>query len=84
MKGRELMTEDNSYKKRNVLSVPIWEKYMLTVDEAVQYFGIGEKKIRNLIAENNGTDLCFTIQIGNKSLINRRKFEEFLNQTTAL
>ena len=78
------MTEDNSYKKRNVLSVPIWEKYMLTVDEAVQYFGIGEKKIRNLISENNGTDLCFTIQIGNKSLINRRKFEEFLNQTTAL
>lgn len=84
MKGREVMTEDNSYKKRNVLSVPIWEKYMLTVDEAVQYFGIGEKKIRNLIAENNGTDLCFTVQIGNKSLINRRKFEEFLNQTTAL
>ena len=84
MKGKELMTEDNSYKKRNVLSVPIWEKYMLTVDEAVQYFGIGEKKIRNLIAENNGTDLCFTVQIGNKSLINRRKFEEFLNQTTAL
>ena len=78
------MTEDNSYKKRNVLFVPIWEKYMLTVDEAVQYFGIGEKKIRNLIAENNGTDLCFTVQIGNKSLINRRKFEEFLNQTTAL
>ena len=78
------MTEDNSYKKRNVLSVPIWEKYMLTVDEAVQYFEIGEKKIRNLIAENNGTDLCFTVQIGNKSLINRRKFEEFLNQTTAL
>ena len=84
MKGREVMTEDNSYKKRNVLSVPIWEKYMLTVDESVQYFGIGEKKIRNLIAENNGTDLCFTVQIGNKSLINRRKFEEFLNQTTAL
>ena len=21
--------------------VPIWKKYMLTVDEAVQYFGIG-------------------------------------------
>ena len=32
------------------MSVPIWEKYMLTVDEAVQYFGIGEKKIRSLIA----------------------------------
>ena len=78
------MTQNNSYRKYQGLSVPIWEKYMLTVDEAVQYFGIGEKKIRNLIAENNGTDLCFTVQIGNKSLINRRKFEEFLNQTTAL
>ena len=31
--------------------IPIWEKYMLTVDEAVQYFGIGEKKIRMLISE---------------------------------
>ena len=30
------------------MSVPIWEKYMLTVDEAVQYFGIGkEDKIIN-------------------------------------
>ena len=28
--------------------IPIWEKYMLTVDEAVQYFGIGEKK-RNVV-----------------------------------
>lgn len=64
--------------------VPIWEKYMLTVDEAVQYFGIGEKKIRMLISENADSDYCFTVQVGNKSLINRRKFEEFLNQTTAL
>lgn len=55
---------------------------MLTVDEAVQYFGIGEKKIRMLISEN--TDYCFTVQVGNKSLINRHKFEEFLNQTTSL
>ena len=31
--------------------IPIWEKYMLTVDEAVQYFGIGEKKIRMLIVQ---------------------------------
>jgi len=57
---------------------------MLTVDEAVQYFGIGEKKIRTLIAENLDTEFCFTVQIGNKSLINRQKFEEFLNETTSL
>lgn len=64
--------------------VPIWKKYMLTVDEAVLYFGIGEKKIRMLISENVDSDYCFTVQVGNKSLINRHKFEEFLNQTTSL
>ena len=39
---------------------------MLTVDEAVQYFGIGEKKIRMLISENIDSDYCFTVQVGNK------------------
>lgn len=57
---------------------------MLSVDEAVQYFGIGEKRIRMLISENTDTDYCFTVHVGNKSLINRHKFEEFLNQTTSL
>jgi len=41
-------------------------------------------KIRMLISENTDTDYCFTVQVGNKSLINRHKFEEFLNQTTSL
>ncbi|MDD2957259.1 MAG: excisionase [Lachnospiraceae bacterium] len=75
------MQELNSRKR---VTVPVWEKYMLTVEEAARYFGIGEKKIRNLIAENIGSEYCFTIQIGNKSLINRQKFEEFLNQITSL
>ena len=78
------MSEENSYKKYKGLSVPIWEKYMLTVDEASQYFGIGEKKIRMLIAENLSTEECFTVQVGNKSLVNRKKFEHFLNKTTSL
>lgn len=57
--------------------IPIWEKYMLTVDEAVQYFGIGEKKIRMLISEHLNSECCFTVQVGCKSLINRKKFEPF-------
>ena len=65
-------------------TVPIWEKYLLTVNEAVQYFGIGEKTIRRLIAESLYANDCFVIQIGSKSLINRRKFETYLNQTTSL
>ena len=80
----EVFIIDNIEAKMKGKMAPIWEKYMLTVDEAIQYFGIGEKKIRMLISENTDTDYCFTVQIGNKSLINRHKFEEFLNQTTSL
>ena len=36
---------------------------MLTVDEAVQYFGIGEKKIRMLISENTDTDIRLLIPL---------------------
>ena len=79
MKGEPM--DSNEIKRK---TVPIWEKYMLTVDEAVQYFGIWEKRIRTLIAENINTDYCFTVQIGNKALINRQKFESFLNQITSL
>ena len=84
MRKMEVLKIDNTGAKVKGKMVPIWEKYMLTVDEAVQYFGIGEKKIRMLISENADSDFCFTVQVGNKSLINRHKFEEFLNQTTSL
>lgn len=82
VEGAEYMQGD--ILRTDVLCVPVWRKYMLTVEEATHYFGIGEKKIRSLIAENIGTEFCFTIQIGSRSLINRHKFEEFLNQTTSL
>lgn len=39
---------------------------------------------RNFLENYMDTDYCFTVQVGNKSLINRYKFEEFLNQTTSL
>ena len=71
-------------KKGKKQLVPVWEKYMLTVYEASQYFGIGEKKIRTMIAENMDTEFCFTVQVGNKCLINRRKFENFLNTVTSI
>ena len=41
----EVLIIDNIEAKMKGKMVPIWEKYKLTVDEAVQYFGIGEKKI---------------------------------------
>ena len=59
MRKMEVLKIDNTEAKVKGKMVPIWEKYMLTVDEAVLYFGIGEKKIRMLISENVDSDYCF-------------------------
>lgn len=62
--------------------VPIWEKFTLTISEACEYFNLGEKKMRFLA--DNYNDYGFVLQNGNKILIKRRKFEEFLNETNAV
>ena len=62
--------------------VLIRDKFCLTVEEASLYFNIGEKKLRKLVADN--LDSGFIIQNGVKILIKRKRFEEFLNDVTAL
>lgn len=61
-------------------TVPIWEKFALTISEATEYFNLGEKKMRYLV--NEYSDSGFILQNGTKILIKRKKFEEFLNETS--
>lgn len=56
-------------------AVPIPQKLLLTVDEAAEYTGIGEKKIRELMLE---PDCDFVLKKGTYSLIKRSKFENYL------
>ena len=62
--------------------VPIKDKFCLTIDEASEYFGIGEKKLRKIVTENLNSD--FIIQNGVKYLIKRKRFESFLNETSSI
>ncbi len=62
--------------------VRICEKYALTVAEASAYFGIGEKKLRSMIADYNHLGLF--IQNGTKYTIKRKKFEDFLNNVSVI
>ena len=55
------------------------EKYLLTIKEAGEYFNIGVK--RRLAEENLGV---FSVYSGNRYLINRTKFEEFLCNTSTI
>ena len=66
----------------NETQAQIQNKFCLTIDEAVIYFNIGEKKLRKLVSDN--LDSGFIIQNGVKFLIKRKRFEDFLNDLTAI
>ncbi len=61
---------------RNI-EVPIWEKYALTIDEAAEYTGIGVNKLRRI---TNNEDCPFTIWNGNKRMIKRQAFINYLDK----
>jgi excisionase family DNA binding protein len=55
--------------------VPIWEKSTLTLEEAAAYSGIGMGKIREL---SNDEKCRFVLWVGNKRLIKRRLFDQYI------
>lgn len=57
--------------------VPIWAKANLTLDEAAAYFNIGVGKLREITSKE---DCKFVLWVGNKRLIKRRLFTEFIDQ----
>ena len=56
-------------------SIPVHEKYVLTIREAAEYFNIGLKRMRQLAEENTDS---FGLWNGNRFLIIRSRFEEYL------
>ena len=61
--------------------MPIKDKYLITIKEAAVYFNIGNKKLRRIAEENLGR---FALESGNRFLIIRPKFEQFLNQSSSV
>lgn len=63
-------------------AVSIADKYSLSVQEAAEYYGIGEKRLRSILSEHYNEP--FILEIGSHQRIKRRLFEEFLDQATAV
>lgn len=63
-----------------VNEIPVWEKYTLSIEEAAEYFRIGQKRLRQLIAENPDAD--FILQNGNRVQIKRKLFEQYIDLAT--
>ncbi len=64
-----------------MITIPVWEKANLTLEEAAAYFNIGINKLREIIKDK---DCSFVIWVGSKRLIRRKKFDEFLSKNNFL
>ena len=67
--------------EEKTITMPVSEKYLLTIREAAVYFNIGIKKMRRLAEDNLGGLAVFS---GNRYLINRTKFERFIEQSSEI
>ena len=66
----------------NKIDVPIWEKYMLTIEEASAYFRIGESKLRRFVEEHK--DANWILLNGNRMQIKRKQFEKIIDEINAI
>ena len=69
--------EASTYTRKTVTQYPLWRKYLLTIEEASEYFGIGEKRLRRIAAENIGEN--FIMEVGSQIRIKRTLFEQYLD-----
>ena len=66
---------------KNKISIPIWKKTNLTVDEAAAYRGIGVKKLRKM---TESEDCPFVLWNGTKRLIKRQQLDEYLESMSSI
>ncbi len=62
--------------------IPLWRRYVLTIEEAANYFHIGETKLRTIVDEHPYED--FYIMNGNRVLIKRERFEQYLDKASVI
>lgn len=71
----------NETVKKESIFVPIWNKQNLTLREAAEYSNIGINRIEALLKKPN----CpFVLQVGNKRLVKRRLFDEFIESVNMI
>ncbi len=69
------MSDNNNSSKRPKYDVPLWHKTNLSIEEAVAYTGIGRAKLYEM---TNRDDCPFVLWIGNRRLIKRMVFDEYI------
>lgn len=66
----------------NQTSIPISQKYTLSIKEAAEYFRIGQGRLRQIAADNPNAD--YILQNGNRVQIKRKQFEKYIDSATTV
>lgn len=61
--------------------VPIWQKSLLTLEEAAAYSGIGINKLRE-ITNDDGSDMV--LWVGTKRLLKRKQLDLFIDRAFSI
>lgn len=67
--------------KQEKCEIPVWEKALLTKEEAAVYSHIGLNKLDEMLKRPN---CSFVLFVGKKKLIKRKEFEKFLNENVQI
>ena len=74
--GEEIIAYRKMLEERKS-NVPIWERSVLTFDEAAAYSGIGITRLRKMVSEKKCT---FSVSDGSRLLIIREKFDKYMDK----
>ena len=66
---------------KSSLEVPIYQKQNLTIEEAAVYSNIGRNKLRQLTDDEK---CVFVLWVGEKRLIKRKQFDEFIEKAYSI
>ena len=82
-----MMRNDNRHElmvnkgRRIKGEVMLNQKYLLTLEEASEYTGLGLQKLRDL---SNAEDCAFVLWNGSKRMFKREKLEEYLSNAYSI
>ena len=63
------------------IEIPIYQKQNLTIEEAAVYSNIGRNKLRQLTDDER---CVFVLWVGEKRLIKRKQFDEFIEKAYSI
>ena len=72
----------SDYMNRETVQIPVWKRYTLNIEEAASYYHIGQGKLREIVEEHPEAE--FIIYNGNRVLIKRERFEQYLDTCTVI